>query len=115
MYYYRAFVHKIRKIIKCRTAFAEIVETTQNEQDTEHDETTAVALKLSQRALHYDTGVSISKEKSEALKKMWLDDLNESSRKIVKDKIFNVHSYIECELVENFKGDCSKDSKYGII
>ena len=31
--------------------------------------------------------------------------------KIVKDKIFNVHSYIECELVENFKGDCSKDSK----
>lgn len=42
---------------------------------------------------------------------MWLDDLNESSRKIVKDKIFNVHSYIECELVEDFKGDCSKDSK----
>ena len=88
-----------------------VPESTQNEQDTEQDETTAVALKLSQRALHYDTGVSISKEKSEALKKMWLDDLNESSRKIVKDKIFNVHSYIECELVEDFKGDCSKDSK----
>ena len=29
---------------------------------------------------------------AEALKKMWLDDLNESSRKIVKDKIFNVHT-----------------------
>ena len=106
-----AFVHKNTKNNKMSNRFAEIVETTQNEQDTEQDETTAVALKLSQRALHYDTGVSISKEKSEALKKMWLDDLNESSRKIVKDKIFNVHSYIECELVEDFKGDCSKDSE----
>lgn len=103
-------VHENKKNNKTAKQSEEAIETTKNEKAAEENETTVATLRLSQRALHYDTDFSISKEKSEALKKMWLDDLSESDCKTVKEKINNVHSYLECELVEEFRGECPKDS-----
>lgn len=106
-----ALVQSNEKADKPVEQIAKVEETIKNKDVLKEEKTTEVPLRLSQRGVHYDTDFSISKEKSEALKKMWLDDLSKKDCETVKEKIFSVHSYIESDLVYEFKGKCPPDSE----
>lgn len=81
------------------------------EEDVNEDEGQKDISRISEKAIHYNTGMNISKEKSEKLKNMWFQDLNEEEQNKVEKLVFEVHSYMESKLVYRFKGNyCLPDS-----
>lgn len=82
-----------------------------NGEDVSKNEDEKEVSGISEKAIHYNTGMTISKEESEKLKNKWIQGLTEEEQNKVEKLIFEVHSYMESMLVYRFKGnDCSPES-----
>ncbi len=79
--------------------------TNEIENTSGTDEKECETLRLSLRAVHYDTEYEVDDEKSKKLRDMWLTDLNDENKEKVKDLVFSVHSYLESKLVYSFGYD----------
>lgn len=81
----------------------------QEKEKAENSETTE--LKLSQKVLHYDTGIQPETGKLEKLRDYWLGELGKEERETVEKLVLKIHARVEHKIVDEFIGyDCSPSS-----